>query len=97
MGGGAESSQIRNQPTIKKLSDAVDKDEWAYPPQMVNCYYSSTANGVFILGAFAQGGIYSSDMSDEEMLAKIGSVIGHEISHAFDPKGAQFDKATPHS
>ena len=26
------------------------------------------------------------------MYAKLGTVIGHEISHAFDPKGAQFDK-----
>ena len=78
--------------SIKKLSDAVDKDEWAYPPQTVNCFYSSTANSVFILGAFAQGDIYNSEMSDEELLAKLGSVIGHEISHAFDSKGAQFDK-----
>ena len=76
----------------EKLTKPVDKDEWAYPPQTVNCFYSPTANGVFILGAFAQGGIYNSDMSDEEMLAKLGSVIGHEISHAFDSKGAQFDK-----
>ena len=59
----------------EKLSKPVDKDEWAYPPQTVNCFYSPTANGVFILGAFAQGGIYNSDMSDEEMLAKLGSVI----------------------
>ena len=26
------------------------------------------------------------------MYAKLGTVIGHEISHAFDPTGAQFDK-----
>ena len=96
--GGTLWEALRNQgrfatnQLIKKLSEPVDKDEWPYPPQTVNCFYSSTANSVFILGAFAQGGIYNSDMSDEEMLAKLGSVIGHEISHAFDSKGAQFDK-----
>ncbi|MBR1558719.1 MAG: M13 family metallopeptidase [Clostridia bacterium] len=96
--GGTLWEALRNQARfatnqlIKKLSEPVDKDEWTYPPQTVNCFYSSTANSVFILGAFAQGGIYNSDMSDEEMLAKLGTVIGHEISHAFDSKGAQFDK-----
>ena len=96
--GGTLWEAVRNQhrfdtnQLIKKLSDAVDKDEWAYPPQTVNCFYSSTANSIFILGAFAQGDIYNSEMSDEELLAKLGSVIGHEISHAFDSSGAKFDK-----
>ena len=44
------------------------------------------------MGAFSQGAMYRSDMSDEELLAKLGWVIGHEISHAFDSSGAQFDK-----
>ena len=31
-------------------------------------------------------------MSDEEVMAKLGTAIGHEIFHAFDRTGAQFDK-----
>ena len=31
-------------------------------------------------------------MSDEDLYARLGHVIGHEISHAFDSTGAQFDK-----
>ena len=31
-------------------------------------------------------------MSDEEVLARLGTAIGHEISHAFDRTGAKFDK-----
>ena len=31
-------------------------------------------------------------MSDEELYAYMGPAIAHEISHAFDAKGAKFDK-----
>lgn len=78
--------------SVKEYSEPVDKEKWGDAPQTVNCFYDPTKNSIYILGAFAQGNIYNSDMSDEELLAKLGSVIGHEISHAFDSSGAQFDK-----
>ena len=78
--------------SVKEYSEPVDKEKWGDTPQTVNCFYDPTKNSIYILGAFAQGNIYNSDMSDEELLAKLGSVIGHEISHAFDSSGAQFDK-----
>ena len=78
--------------SIKEFPEPVDKEKWDMPPTIVNCFYDWTNNTVTILGAFAQGGLYSSDMSDEELLARLGCVIGHEISHGFDSTGAQFDK-----
>ena len=77
---------------IKDYSEPVDKEKWIATPQTVNCFYNPQDNSITILGAFAQGKIYNSSMSDEELLAKLGTVIGHEISHAFDRTGAQFDK-----
>ena len=77
---------------IKDYSEPVDKTEWFATPQTVNCFYYAPDNSVTILGAFAQGAVYNSDMSNEELYAKLGTVIGHEISHAFDSSGAQFDK-----
>ncbi len=77
---------------VKEYSEPVDKDKWVYPPTTVNCYYNPQANNIVILGAFARGELYDPDMSDEELYAKLGAVIGHEISHAFDSTGAQFDK-----
>ena len=77
---------------VREYSQPVDKTKWCAAPHTVNCFYDPTTNAIHILGAFAQGNIYNSDMSDEELLGKLGYVIGHEISHAFDSSGAQFDK-----
>lgn len=77
---------------VKEYSKPVDKKKWGYPPHTVNCFYAPQTNSIHIMGAFSQGAIYNSDMSDEELFAKLGWVIGHEISHAFDSTGAQFDK-----
>ena len=84
-------SRYKLDKNVKEYSEPVDKEKWGDAPQTVNCFYDPTKNSVYILGAFAQGNIYNSDMSDEELLAKLGTVIGHEISHAFDSSGAQFD------
>ena len=78
--------------SIRNYSKPVDKLKWVATPQTVNCYYNPSNNSITILGAYARGGNYSSDMSEEELLGKIGVVIGHEISHAFDSTGSQYDK-----
>ena len=78
--------------SVRDYLEPVDKTKWDETPQTFNCFYDPQNNSVAILGAFARGDIYNSAMSDEELLAKLGAVIGHEISHAFDSSGAQFDK-----
>lgn len=78
--------------SVKEYGKPVDKKKWVQTPNTVNCGYVPTRNAVNILGGFTQGKIYSSDMSDEAILGTLGWVIGHEISHAFDSSGAQFDK-----
>lgn len=76
----------------KKYPEARDKEKWGNPPNFFNCQYNSTTNTIYLYGAFCQSTIYNSKMSDEELYGKLGWVTGHEISHAFDSKGAQFDK-----
>ena len=82
----------KNSKQVKEYSEPIDKEKWKKTPQTVNCAYGLINNSINILGAFAQGKMYNSTMSDEELYATLGTVIGHEISHAFDSSGAQFDK-----
>jgi putative endopeptidase len=78
-----------------KIDQPVDKDAWdriSRPAYTVNASYFPSNNSINIFAGFLNGDVYSSDMSYEQKLGGIGAVIGHEISHAFDTNGAQYDK-----
>lgn len=75
----------------KLTNKTVDKTEWKLNTLETNAYYNFLDNSVNILLGILGGDIYNDDMTDEEMYAGIGMIIGHEISHAFDPTGSQFD------
>ena len=71
----------------------VDKNKWdGLMPTEVNAFYDPMANSVTMLAAFCRGEIYASSMPIEEQYGKLGTIIGHEISHCFDGTGSQFDK-----
>lgn len=82
------------QKNAQKITQPVNRAEWNTDgrPNVCNCGYDSQANTIYISGAFARGNVYNSAMRDEELYARLGIVIAHEISHAFDSTGAQYDK-----
>ena len=75
-----------------KLFKPVDRTEWAMPGHMVNACYNPSANDITFPAAILQKPFYSINQTVSENLGGIGAVIGHEISHAFDNNGAQFDE-----
>lgn len=88
-----ESMNMRNtKETFDKLSKAPDKKTWSMPAHAVNAAYNPLSNDITFTAAILQAPFYSTDRSDVENLGGIGTVIGHEISHAFDITGAKFDE-----
>lgn len=73
------------------LNGKVDHTIWNFDILETNAYYNPSDNSINIIRGILGGAFYRDGMSDEELYAGIGSVIGHEISHAFDTSGAQFD------
>jgi putative endopeptidase len=59
---------------------------------MVNACYNPSTNDITFPAAILQKPFYSLHQSASENLGGIGAVIGHEISHAFDNNGANFDE-----
>ncbi len=78
---------------IKKEGGEVDHTEWIMSPQTVNACYNPSFNDITITAAILQiPHTYSSSASYEENLGGIGIAIGHELSHAFDKSGSQYDE-----
>ena len=73
------------------LNGKADHTLWDFDILETNAYYNPSDNSINIIRGILGGTFYRDGMSDEELYAGIGSVIGHEISHAFDTNGAQFD------
>lgn len=73
------------------LNQKVDKDIWLDDITDTNAYYWSNNNSITILLGLVGEGTYTVDMGKEELYGRIGAVIAHEISHAFDSTGGQFD------
>ena len=85
-------SAIRTKDSVDRLLKPVDRTEWLMPGHMVNACYNPSANDITFPAAILQKPFYSLSQSVSENLGGIGAVIGHEISHAFDNNGANFDE-----
>ena len=73
-------------------NDPVDKTLWPDTPQTINAYYNPQDNSINLLAGILRPPFYDPEASIEENLGGIGTVIGHEITHAFDTLGSQFDE-----
>ena len=77
--------------SFKSKNEPVRNDILVEGPQTVNAFYSPTNNSIMILAGILQSPIYSIDASPEENAGGIGTIIAHEITHAFDNNGAKYD------
>ncbi len=78
----------------KLMGQKVDHEKWADGMAVTDCnaFYNPSDNSINMIIGMMGEPFYSSDMSVEELYASIGAFwVGHEISHAFDSNGAQFD------
>lgn len=73
------------------MNHKVDEELWYVDVTETNAYYYPSMNSINIMLGIAGDEFYSPEMSREEFYGKLGLVIAHEISHAFDSYGGQFD------
>ncbi len=75
--------------TTKQLEELnTNNNTQSLPDYMVNAYYNITDNSINILTGITN----LLENNKYENLGKLGTIIAHEISHAFDNNGSKFDE-----
>jgi putative endopeptidase len=84
----AEFNQHRD---LAKIGKPVDRGEWFMTPPTVDAYYDPQMNDVNFPAGILQPPFFDPAMDDAVNYGDAGGVIGHELTHAFDDEGRQFD------
>jgi putative endopeptidase len=77
---------------LAKLNKPVDRTEWHTTPSTVTAYYNPPLNEIVFPAGILQYPYFDFSADDAINYGGIGMVIGHEMTHAFDDQGAQYDK-----
>lgn len=77
---------------LDKFGKAPDKTEWHTTPSTVTAYYNPSTNEIVFPAGILQYPYFDLYADDAINYGGIGMVIGHELTHAFDDQGAQYDK-----
>lgn len=76
---------------LDKIGKPVDRGEWQMSPPTVNAYYDPQMNDINFPAGVLQPPLYDAKMDDAPNYGNTGGTIGHELTHAFDDEGRQFD------
>lgn len=89
-----QAYEIKKQASL--IGREVDRDAWDLrlaPTTTVNAVNMLEENAICIFAGICAGNIlFDVGAPYEKNLAKLGTTIGHEMTHAFDSNGFRFDK-----
>ena len=85
------ASRFEFRRNLAKLGTAIDRSEWGMTPPTVNAYYNPTMNEMVFPAGILQPPLFHVDADAAANYGNTGATIGHELTHAFDDEGRQFD------
>jgi putative endopeptidase len=90
-GNAARAYRLEQAREWNKLGKPVDRNEWDMTPPTVNAYYNDSMNDINFPAGVLQPPLYDPKEDDAPNYGQTGATIGHELTHAFDDNGRQFD------
>ncbi|XP_049520286.1 membrane metallo-endopeptidase-like 1 isoform X3 [Dermacentor silvarum] len=76
---------------LMTLHKPYSREEWSSGPAVVNAYYYPQLNGITFPAGILRPPVFEYGVPMYINMGGIGAVIGHEVTHAFDDTGSQFD------
>lgn len=76
---------------LAKIGKPLDRGEWGMTPPTVNAYFNPQMNDINFPAGVLQPPLFDPKMDDAPNYGNTGGTIGHELTHAFDDEGRQFD------
>ncbi|KAI0996094.1 Neprilysin [Podosphaera aphanis] len=74
------------------LGKPVDRDEWSMTVPTVNAYYNAPGNEIVFPAGILQFPVFEVDLPHYLNYGSFGSIVGHELSHAFDSSGRHYNE-----
>ncbi|HEX3967793.1 MAG TPA: M13 family metallopeptidase [Edaphobacter sp.] len=91
IGNTLRSYRFEDARRWNKLGKPVDLTEWGMTPPTVNAYFNPQMNDINFPAGVLQPPLYDPKLDDAPNYGNTGATIGHELTHAFDDEGRQFD------
>nr|CAG4635968.1 EOG090X01U4 [Eubosmina coregoni] len=86
------SNQYSLRQNLIKLNEPVNKTLWGMTPSTVNAYYTPNKNQIVFPAGILQQPFFDITYPYSLNFGAMGVVMGHELTHAFDDQGREFDQ-----
>ncbi|RXH56853.1 M13 family metallopeptidase [Granulicella sibirica] len=90
-GDTERAQQFEDSRDWAKVGKPVDRNEWGMTPPTVNAYFNPQMNDINFPSGVLQPPLYDPKADDAPNYGDTGGTIGHELTHAFDDEGRQFN------
>jgi putative endopeptidase len=90
-GNTLRSANFETQREWRKVGKPVDRNEWGMTPPTVNAYFNPQMNDINFPSGVLQPPLYDAKGDDAPNYGNTGATIGHELTHAFDDQGRQYN------
>jgi putative endopeptidase len=83
---------LKFQDSLENVGKTLQPQKWEDPIFAVNAYYYNEGNRLILPAGILRWPFFHPAASDGWNFGGLGAVIGHEITHAFDNEGKDFDE-----